>query len=970
MKSARREAEARASLMEQRIATLTREAEQARARLATTSAHLDDARRATDAAVWRERQSQARHVELVAQADAAIQATAILRLHAAERDTILGSTTWRLLSKAHRAAGKYPRAARTARTGAKLAYWTATLQLARRARARRHARGDIAVLATTALFDRAWYLARYPEVACAGVDPVMHYFWTGATAGYNPHPLFDSAWYLASYPDTARAGRNPLAHYVREGSAAGHDPHPLFDSALVLGDRARPACTVLEDYLGRAPTDAGAVNALFDGRMYLAEHPAARASGLDPLLHYVTLGAAAGYQPHPLFDAAWYSEHHPDSDAFPADATVRPLGHFLRVGLAAGAHCSAVTEAAHVSFPNGLDFTFAQSNTPDVSVIVPAYAHLFETYRCLCAVLWQTGGVAHEVILVDDRPDAPIVPYLAGFKGLRVRVNTSNLGFLRSCNEAAKIARGRYLVFLNNDTEVGVDWLAPMVAIAEADATVGMVGCKLLNPDGTIQEAGGIFRSDGWGEPYGKGGDAARGEYNFVRDVDCVTGACFLVPRARWEALGGFDDAYAPAFYEEFDLAVALHEAGLRVVYQPASEVTHFGSASYGTEARDRQSLINHARFCRKWARYLATRPAATDALFFARENRRDAGVVLVIDDKVPEPDRHAGALTLFQYLVVLRDIGLKVVYCPEDLAAHDRHVDHIWIARPSIAASWMDALQLHTGAPVYYYTHDLHYLREFRRFELDGDWWAREESMRLKRVECDIFARADVVLSPSTDEADIIRREVPSAEVRAIPPYLFAASEAPPALVSAESFADRTDIVFVGGFDHPPNVDAAIWLAGEIFPLIHARVPQARLVILGNRPPQSVTSLAGGDIVVTGYVPELTPYYERARMSVSPLRYGAGVKGKVVSSLQAGVPVVTTPIGGEGIGLRHGVDAMIGCDAAEIAACAINLFEDAELCARLASAGEAVVRERFSVAGATRAMRELFGVGSSGLPR
>ncbi len=903
------------------------------------------------------------------------------------------ATRW-VLAKAQRAAIRFPRATRSARAAAKLAYWTVTFQVARRTRARRQINADLAALASSNLFDRGWYLSKHPEVAHAGADPILHYYWTGAAAGYDPHPLFDGFWYLATYPEVARLGRNPLAHYIREGSAAGHDPHPLFDSAHYLSGRARPATTVLEHYLARTREDgeAFAVNAMFDGALYLAEHPAAAASGLDPLIHYVTAGATAGYAPHPLFDASWYAARYPDCTGYPADEGVRALAHFARIGLRDGSHPSKLLETCGVAVSSGMALGFPETALPGISIIVPAYSNLFETYRCLCSVLWRSGAVPYEVIVADDRPDAPIAPLLACFAGLRTHVNHINLGFLRSCNATAKLARGKYLVFLNNDTEVGANWLAPLVAIADGDAMVGMVGCKLLQSDGTIQEAGGILRDDGWGEPYGRGDDAARGEYNFVRDVDCVTGACFLVPRAHWNAVGGFDTAYAPAFYEEFDLAVTLRHAGLRVVYQPASEVTHHGSASYGAETRDHYSSINHAHFRRKWADYLTTRPSVRDTLFSARDARAYAGVALVIDDRVPEPDRNAGGLTLFQYLILLHDLGLKVAYCPEDLVAREpyagrlqqrgieivhapdtlaawlsrngRHVDHVWIARPSIAAAVIDELRLHTGAPILYYTHDLHYLREMRRFEIDGDWAARDESHRLKRQEFDIFARVDVVMSPSAEEAEIIRREVPTATVRVIPPYLFAASAEPPVSLSAATFMDRHDIVFVGGFDHPPNTDAAIWLIDEIFPLIRARVPSARLVIVGNRPPPSVTALAAADVEITGYVPDLAPYYAAARMSLSPLRYGAGVKGKVVESLQAGVPVVTTPIGGEGIGLRDGVEALIGSTASEIAECAIRLFEDAGLCARLTVAGKAVVRERFSVATATLATRELFEIG------
>ena len=173
------------------------------------------------------------------------------------------------------------------------------------------------------------------------------------------------------------------------------------------------------------------------------------------------------------------------------------------------------------------------------------------------------------------------------------------------------------------------------------DVRVGLVGCKLLNPDGSVQEAGGIIYSTGWGDPFGAGDDPARGCYNYTRDVDVVTGACFMVRRGLFDRLGGFDSRYNPAFYEEFDLATSIRNAGYRIVYQPASEVYHHGSASYGIEVRDRQTLKNHAVFCKKWATLLANQPAPGGSSFLSRERPSPRGTILVIDDKVPEYDKH-----------------------------------------------------------------------------------------------------------------------------------------------------------------------------------------------------------------------------------------------------------------------------------------------------------------------------------------
>src|SRR3954452_5308920 len=448
------------------------------------------------------------------------------------------------------------------------------------------------------------------------------------------------------------------------------------------------------------------------------------------------------------------------------------------------------------------------------------------------------------------------------------------------------------------------------------------------------------------------------------------------MPGALFETAHGFDERYAPAFYEEFDLAFEARRAGFKVLYQPRSEVTHLGSASYGAEMRDQQSLRNHAKFCLKWAAELEKQPADECDLFLARQRPGAFGTILMIDDKVPEYDRHAGALTIFQYVKLLQNLGFRLVYCPADLtprqpytavlqdlgievlyapaelggwlADHGQHLTAVWTARPDVSAGLLDLVRATTSARILYYLHDLHYLREMRRYQLEGDVWALEESNRLRKLELAIFRSVDCVMTPSSEEAKVILREVPEATVRVVPPYLYPAR----ATISLHQnhFETRRDILFVGGFKHPPNVDAALWLVRDIMPLVWREAPDTQLILVGDAPTEEVRALdADQRVEVTGYVPELTPYFDRARVSISPLRYGAGVKGKIVSSLAAGVPVITTAVGNEGIALVGGQEVLLGETPEELSAAVLRLLRDPTLCASLSAAGVMVIRQRFS---------------------
>ena len=183
------------------------------------------------------------------------------------------------------------------------------------------------------------------------------------------------------------------------------------------------------------------------------------------------------------------------------------------------------------------------------------------------------------------------------------------------------------------------------------------------------------------------------------------------------------------------------------------------------------------------------------------------------------------------------------------------------------------------------------------------------------------MIASVDCTIVHTSVEAAIIRQDLPVENIVEFP-YIAEKYS------SEVSFSSRQDIIFVGGFRHDPNIDAMVWFVEEIWPELMPNLPrEARFVIVGDSPPAAVECLAGGRVVVTGYVPDLRPYFDCARVAVAPLRYGAGIKGKVVQSFCFGVPSVVTPIAAEGIGLTSGQEALIAQSAVEIANCVAELY-------------------------------------------
>ena len=598
---------------------------------------------------------------------------------------------------------------------------------------------------------------------------------------------------------------------------------------------------------------------------------------------------------------------------------------------------------------------------PVVSVLVTSYGAVPHTLRCLAALARDRSGVALEVIVIDDASPDPAVAALARVPGLRLIRNPARIGYLRSCNAAAAAARGAYLLLLNNDTEPAPDAIAAMLAVFRARPDAGAVGARLLFPDGRLQEAGGIIWRDGTGWNYGRGDDPDKPEYNYVREVDYCSAAALMVPRALFARLGGFDPRYAPAYYEDTDLAFRLREAGHPVLYQPRAQVVHVEGVSHGTDPAaggKAYQIANRARFVARWAATLAAGHFAPGTeVLRAREHARRRQVVLVLDHYVPEPDRDAGSCNILNYIDALLEDGAVVKFWPHNgeykpgytealqdrgvevlaggpgeafagwIAAHGAALDHVLLSRPDVAQTALAALKRHSPARLIYYGHDLHFRRLRLQAEVTGDPQAAAAATRMERIERWVWRSVDVVLYPSAEEATTVAGMEPSVVARAVPAFGFTdfgQLREPPG---------GADILFVGGFAHPPNEAAVLWFAREILPLIRAGHPAARLVVAGSHPGPQVRALEaeGASVRSDLSAAALRAEYQAARVVVAPLRYGAGVKLKVAEAVREGTPLVTTTIGIQGLtGMEQAVS--VADDPAGFAAAVAALLDNPAL--------------------------------------
>lgn len=645
--------------------------------------------------------------------------------------------------------------------------------------------------------------------------------------------------------------------------------------------------------------------------------------------------------------------------------------------------------------------TVDTSDEPVASIVIPTYGKWSYTRRCLESIQRHLPATPVEVIVVDDLSPDDAADRVAECAGVRLVRAERNGGFIAAVNLGAAQARGEYLVLLNNDTEVRAGWLDALVATAESDERIGLVGAKLVYPDGRLQECGGIVWADGTGWNYGRNGSPDDPEYAAVRDVDYCSAAALLVRRDLFERLGGLDPRYAPAYYEDTDLAFGVRSLGARAVVQPKAVVVHHEGVSNGTDestGTKRFQTVNRATFVAKWQHDLVLHHSGMSlpGLWLARQRTaagHGGGIVLVADHQVPRTDEDSGSVRMFRLLRLLAGLGERVVFFPmngavpakyvepmhqlgitvladagrqeEFLRTAGRHLSLAVLSRPQIAWHFLDLLRLHAPhCRVAYDTVDLHFLRLDRQARLAASVGDDVEAATLRgrvtamrELELGLVRACDVTCVVSDVEQQLVREMVPDAEVVLL-------SNVHETRAGRAEPAGRAGVLFVGSFDHLPNRDAVTWLATEIMPLVWAKRPDAELHVVGSNPTAEIRALARDGVRVHGWVADLEDVYERARVSVAPLRYGAGVKGKVGESLSLGVPVVGTPLAVEGMHLADGVEVLVGADVAELAEQLLVALEDDELWGRLSEAGKRAIDRRFGTAAAREVLSGLLHLG------
>ena len=542
---------------------------------------------------------------------------------------------------------------------------------------------------------------------------------------------------------------------------------------------------------------------------------------------------------------------------------------------------------------------------------------------------------------------------------------------VQRCNEAVAATNAALVALWDGRSRPHPDWLPALQDCLTTFPGAGMAGALLLAPDGRIAAAGADILPDGTLHPRGHGERPDHPDFASVTPVEALPLGAVMLPADIWRRFGGLDATIADPTLALADLALRLRDAGFFVLCQPFARLSVAPSPSPDKWA----DAVGRFRLRRR--RDAAGHGLA--ALGLARPARPRA---LFVDNFVPTPDRDAASIDMDVYLRSFFALGYDTTLLPVgDLGRADRYVDAlrrqgvrvvangfatspadflarapapsdvILLYRASLAdGPLLDELKAHSPqARLVFNTTDLHYVRLEREALLLRSPEKLDEAFRVQQVELATIARADCTILLSPTEQRLIADLLPRARTVVVPIAREVRGRAAP-------FGPRHGVLFVGGFRHGPNLDAVLAFVRETWPLIRRRL-HTTLGIVGADPPDEVRALANTDagVAVLGHVEDLDALLDNCRLTVAPLRFGAGTKGKIVTSLAAGVPCVASPVAVEGMGLTDRLHVRVGATPEAFADAVVEVHEQEPVWTALSDAGLEFALESFSVAGARR---------------
>ncbi|MBU2877767.1 glycosyltransferase [Aliiglaciecola lipolytica] len=623
---------------------------------------------------------------------------------------------------------------------------------------------------------------------------------------------------------------------------------------------------------------------------------------------------------------------------------------------------------------------------PLVSIIIPAYNKFELTYHCIASLILAYNKTPFEVILADDCSTDETEEAEIYIENLIVSRNEKNLMFLRNCNKAAEICQGEYLLFLNNDTEVTSCWLDELIEVISSNDDCGIVGSKLLNEDGTLQEAGGIVWASCNPWNVGNGDNPNKPEYNYMRHADYLSGASLCIRRDIWDKVEGFSDYLAPAYFEDTDIAFKVREAGYSTLYVPSSEVFHFEGMTNGRDLNSgvkKNQVVNFNKFAKRWSSEVRYNGQASIENLQIEKDRNIQKRILVIDYTAPDPSRDAGSYAAIQEIKLMQSLGFKVTFTTDNLAhlgelttklqkmgvevlyapfyisidsmlaKRLKEMDAVYITRYYVAQSFVDRIKsLQPSIPILFNNADLHFLRELRSAKSDED---RSKAIKTREDELNICKKVDAILCYNNTEHAVIASHILEQGNFHITPWVLESKTAGP------SFEEREGIAFLGGYGHQPNVEAVEYLVEKIMPLLLTSRPDIKLYVYGSKMPKSFDDYECENIEIVGFAKSLDDVFHKHRVFVAPLLSGSGIKGKVLEAMAYQVPCVLSDVAAEGTGLTNGLNTLIAKEPQEWVDEIIKLYDDQKLWQSFAENSQLLAKENYSFEHGVKQFKTIF---------
>lgn len=616
------------------------------------------------------------------------------------------------------------------------------------------------------------------------------------------------------------------------------------------------------------------------------------------------------------------------------------------------------------------NLTFQKHPSPKVSVIIVLFNQAELTYNCLKS-LSHSKGVELELIIVDNCSTDRTATLLSRTSGAHIIQNKVNKHFLAGANQGASVARGEYLLFLNNDAEVLEDTIANAALAMATNTSIGALGARIIRPDGFLQEAGCYILRDGSTFGFGVGDDPFSTRYSNKRVVDYCSGAFLLTRETTFRGLAGFDEAFSPAYFEDVDYCLRLSKAGLKTMYDPS--VTVFHSEKSSSENRTTAEYLtdkNRLQIRRNHRDILIKKPFPPIRFGTSTTGRK----ILIIDNAFPDSKEGQGFPRAELLLSEIIKMGFEVTFLALNqttppvlpgahsnihfvaigddldfeiaLGKHAHGAKIILVSRspnmerfshiyPFVAA-------IDDDTPIIFDAEALFANRAILEASvLEGLELSATEIRDIISKEVKLTEDADLVLTVSKPEANTFL-EHGAKNVHVVSHVAHLRDEVP-------GFENRQGLLMVGPILNAktPNADGFKWFLEKVLPLIRAKLPLPLQLQHAGKFELSEREFPAGSFQSYGMVENLSALYDSNRVFIAPIRFGAGIPIKVVEAVSNGIPVVATKLLATQLEWNDGEELLIGESPDDFAAACVRLYSDQSLWERIQTkAKDRVLRE------------------------